>query len=155
MCTQNSRNLTCMLRFKLSRGYFRAFGNLPGIRGEDHTKILAFETSCDDTAVSILRGDGKILSDIRKNQNDLVARYGGVVPSLAARKHRETLPYLIEKCLSEADLKADQINLIAATRGPGIASCLNVGFDAGRILAKALGKPFYSINHIVRDGNRV
>ena len=93
-------------------------------------KVLAIETSCDETSVSIVSNIGdtfKIHSNIIASQIDDHSKWGGVVPELAARKHLELLPFVLEKALEESKTKIDEVDSIASTVAPGLVGCLRVG----------------------------
>jgi len=115
-------------------------------------KILAIETSCDDTCVAILEVKDrktprfKILSNIVSSQIKLHAKYGGVYPFLAKREHQKNLPIIFEKALKEA--KKPKLNLIAVTNGPGLEPCLWVGVNFAKDLAESLKLPLMPVNHI-------
>ena len=114
-------------------------------------KILAIETSCDDTCVSILKTENrkfKILSNIVSSQVKLHAKYGGVYPFLAKREHQKNLPIVFEKALKGAKLLSEKIDLIAVTVGPGLEPCLWVGVNFAVDLAKKLKLPIVPVNHI-------
>jgi N6-L-threonylcarbamoyladenine synthase len=113
-------------------------------------KVLAIETSCDDTAVSIVESSGKIFSESVVHQHKIHAEYRGIVPHLASQAHRNILPSLLRNNLEQSNLNISQIDAIAATRGPGLSGCLSIGYDAGKTLAAVCKVPFYSINHMVR-----
>jgi N6-L-threonylcarbamoyladenine synthase len=110
--------------------------------------VLAIETSCDETAVAITRGTGEILASEVTSQIGLHQPFGGVVPEVASRNHNLTLAPLIGKALRRAKVRLSDINVVAATAGPGLASSLLIGNTTGKALALALGAPFYSINHM-------
>jgi len=113
--------------------------------------ILAIESSCDETAVAILKGDLKkseILSSEITSQIELHRKYGGVVPELASRNHSLTLRPLVEQALENADIKLSQIDAFAATAGPGLASSLLIGHTSAKAMSVASKKPFISINHM-------
>lgn len=110
--------------------------------------ILAIETSCDETAVAILRGHREILSHRISSQVEIHAPHGGVVPEVASRNHLAVLPGLVEGALSEAGISCADIDAFAATAGPGLAAALLVGLSAAKGLALGTGKPFLAINHI-------
>lgn len=110
--------------------------------------VLAIETSCDETAVAILRDHGDVLSHEIASQADIHAAYGGVVPEVASRNHLSLLPSLVEKARAEAGLRLDQIDAFAATNGPGLAAALLVGVSAAKGLALGVNKPFLAVNHI-------
>ncbi|MCP6719420.1 MAG: tRNA (adenosine(37)-N6)-threonylcarbamoyltransferase complex transferase subunit TsaD [Patescibacteria group bacterium] len=114
--------------------------------------ILAIETSCDDTGIAIIKVNEKklskikVLSNLISSQVKIHQKYGGVYPSLAKREHQKNLPILFEKSKKEA--KDPKIDLIAVTVGPGLDPCLWVGVNFAKDLAKNLGLPLLSINHI-------
>ena len=115
------------------------------------TTILAIESSCDETAVAILRYDeGKVtvLSSEISSQIDIHREFGGVVPELASRNHSLHLRPLIEIALENAGLGVDEIDAFGATAGPGLASSLLVGNTTAKSLSMAMGKPFISVNHM-------
>jgi len=112
-------------------------------------KILAIETSCDDTSVAVLEGKSKkikLLSNIISSQVKLHAQYGGVYPFLARREHQKNLPIVFEKALKQA--KNTKIDAIAVTKGPGLEPCLWVGINFANDLAKKINAPLFPINHV-------
>ena len=109
--------------------------------------ILAIESSCDETAVAILRGDELLANEIA-SQIDLHRPYGGIVPEIASRNHNLALAPLLETALSRAGVSLSEIDAFAATSGPGLASSLLIGSTAAKTLALALDKPFLSVNHL-------
>jgi N6-L-threonylcarbamoyladenine synthase len=111
-------------------------------------KILAIESSCDETAVAICDGAGHILANQISTQIDLHQPFGGVVPELASRNHLTTLRPLIRAALAQAALTLPQIGAFAATAGPGLASSLLMGNTAAKALALANRKPFIAVNHM-------
>ncbi len=114
--------------------------------------LLAIESSCDETAVAIVRGSvGQatvVLASEISSQIALHREYGGVVPELASRNHSLHLRGLVEKALIEAGVRMDQIDAFAATTGPGLASSLLIGSTAAKGMACVTGKPFLGINHL-------
>src|SRR6185369_2869203 len=108
--------------------------------------LLAFETSCDETSAAVIH-EGCVLSTIVSSQIRLHSEYGGVVPELAAREHLRNLIPITRTALSEAHTTSDQLDAIAATRGPGLPNALIVGFKAAQAMAFALRKPFLGIHH--------
>src|SRR3989338_2444635 len=113
--------------------------------------ILGIETSCDDTAVSVLQVNGKkleIKSNIISSQVKLHAKYGGVFPSLAAREHEKNLPKVLKLALKEAGIKGDEIDLVPITKGPGLEPSLWRGINFANDLAKKFKKPILGINHL-------
>ena len=111
-------------------------------------RILGIETSCDETSVAVLDGEGRVLSNIVASQVAAHALYGGVVPELAARAHLENLPAVFESALAEAGIGVEDIGLVAATAGPGLIGALLVGLSAGKALAFARGIPAIGVNHL-------
>lgn len=110
-------------------------------------KILAVDTSCDETAAAITQGT-KVLSNIIWSQASLHAKWGGVVPSLAQREHRKRITWVIEKALKTADTKIKDLDAIAVTVGPGLAIALEVGITKAKELSNIFNKPFVAVNHI-------
>ncbi|WP_378145240.1 tRNA (adenosine(37)-N6)-threonylcarbamoyltransferase complex transferase subunit TsaD [Cnuibacter sp. UC19_7] len=110
--------------------------------------ILGIETSCDETGVGIVRGD-HLLANVIASSMDEHARYGGVVPEVAARAHLEAIQPTLEAAVAEAGIRLDEIDAIAVTTGPGLSGALMVGVGAAKALAVALGKPIYAVNHLV------
>jgi N6-L-threonylcarbamoyladenine synthase len=108
--------------------------------------LLAVETSCDETSVAVVH-EGRVLSNVVSSQTKLHEEYGGVVPELAAREHLRNLLPAARMALQEASVRADQIDAVAATRGPGLPSALMVGFKAAQAAAFVLGRPFVGIHH--------
>lgn len=110
--------------------------------------VLAIETSCDETAVALADGEGQILLSEVASQVEIHAPYGGVVPELASRNHSVDLRPLVEHVLEKGGVGWDEIGVIAATSGPGLASSLLIGDTTAKAIAAANGCPFYSINHM-------
>lgn len=108
---------------------------------------LGIETSCDDTGVALLE-DGQVLASVVASQYAVHARFGGVVPELAARAHLENLPWVLDRALEEAGRDLSQVDLVAATAGPGLQIALLVGLSEAKGLAAGLGKPFVAVNHL-------
>ena len=107
---------------------------------------LGIDTSCDDTAISVVE-DGKIIhSNVIASQSDLLEKYGGVFPEMACRRHIEMCKPVLEEALG--DFSLDQIDLIAATYGPGLMGALLIGLNFAKALALSTGKPFVGVNHI-------
>ncbi|MGB2982611.1 MAG: tRNA (adenosine(37)-N6)-threonylcarbamoyltransferase complex transferase subunit TsaD [Candidatus Bipolaricaulia bacterium] len=116
--------------------------------GDEAFVTLGIETSCDETAVAVLRGRKDVLVNLVYSQVDLHARYGGVVPEVASRNHLGKLPYLVRQALAEARLSVDELSLVAATYGPGLVGPLLVGLSHGKGLAFGLSVPFVGVNHL-------
>ena len=114
--------------------------------------ILGIESSCDETAASLITEshDGKpeVLSNIISSQVDIHKEYGGVVPELAARSHIEKIDWIVKKAIDESGKKIEEIDAVASTAGPGLIVCLSVGLSFGKALAKSLDKPFIAVNHL-------
>lgn len=109
--------------------------------------VLAFETSCDETAVAVVRGR-EVLANVLSSQVDLHARYGGVVPEVAARAHIETIRSLTHQALNGAGVHPDELDGIAATQGPGLVGSLLVGFSYAKAMAWARQLPFLGVDHM-------
>jgi len=109
---------------------------------------LAIETSCDETSVAVVAGGRRILSNVIHSQVDLHAEFGGVVPELAARDHLERLPHLLDLSLQRAGVGRDDLDLVAVTRGPGLAGCLLVGVGLAEGLSAAWSRPVTGVNHL-------
>ncbi len=111
-------------------------------------KVLAIESSCDETAAAVVE-DGRVaLSSIVSSQVDLHAKYGGVVPEVASRQHLLKIVPVIKEALEAANCTLDDIDAVAGTRGPGLAGSLLVGYNAARAIAFGRGLPFIGINHL-------
>ena len=119
---------------------------------EEKLTFLGIETSCDETAASVVRekpdGTGEILSNVVSSQIEEHKEFGGVVPEIAARAHVEKIEFIIKKAIKESNLNFKDINGIAATAGPGLIVCLTVGLNAGKAIAGSLKKPFVAVNHL-------
>jgi len=109
--------------------------------------ILGIETSCDDTCAAVL-SDDRVLSNVVSSQTDLHQKWGGVVPDIAKRAHQERIEPVVKLALKQAKITIDQIDLIAATRGPGLGIALSVGFNYAKNLAKINHKKFVAVNHV-------
>ena len=111
--------------------------------------ILGIETSCDETAASIVSenewGEPKILSNIVSSQVDVHKEFGGVVPELAARSHLEKIDLIVKKAIEESGKKIEDVDAIASTAGPGLVVCLSVGLSFAKALSASLDKPFISV----------
>jgi N6-L-threonylcarbamoyladenine synthase len=112
------------------------------------TLVLGIETSCDETAASVVREGREIQSNIIASQVDLHRLYGGVVPEIASRKHIELIMPVIDLALKEANVRPEELDAIAVTYGPGLVGALLVGLSAAKAMALALGCPLIGINHI-------
>ena len=114
--------------------------------------FLGIETSCDETAASVIRekndGTGEILSNVVSSQVEEHKEFGGVVPEIAARAHVEKIDFIVNKAIKDSNIKLDKLNGIAATAGPGLIVCLTVGLNFGKAIAGSLNKPFVAVNHL-------
>jgi len=110
-------------------------------------KILAIETSCDDTCAAVLDGK-KILSNVISSQTDLYIKWGGVVPDIAKRAHMERIEPVINEALSRAKIKMEEIEVIGVTKGPGLAIALGIGVNKAKELAIKYNKKLVAVNHI-------
>lgn len=110
--------------------------------------ILGIESSCDETAASVVKNGREVLSNVISSQIDLHTLYGGVVPEIASRKHIEKINQVVEQALKEADKTLDDMTAIAVTYGPGLVGALLVGVSFAKALAFALGKPLVGVHHI-------
>ncbi len=114
-------------------------------------KVLAIETSCDETSVSVVSNVGdtyKIHSNIIASQISDHSKWGGVVPELAARKHLELLPFVLAEAIKESKINFDEIDAVASTVAPGLVGCLRVGSITARSLCTLHSKPFLGIHHL-------
>ena len=112
------------------------------------TIILAIESSCDETAVAVIKNGHEILSNVVSTQIEIHRRYGGVVPEIASRKHLELINIVVREALEQAGLTLDDITHIAVTYGPGLVGALLVGVATAKALAFASGKPLIGVHHI-------
>jgi len=114
--------------------------------------FLGIETSCDETAASVVRetskGTGEILSNVISSQIEEHKEFGGVVPEIAARAHVEKIEFIIKKAIDQSNCNLNNLDGIAATAGPGLVVCLNVGLNIGKAIAGSLDKPFIAVNHL-------
>ena len=114
--------------------------------------FLGIETSCDETAASVVRekidGPGEILSNVVSSQIEEHKDFGGVVPEIAARAHVEKIEFIIKKAINESSFDLKNIDGISATAGPGLIVCLTVGLNVGKAIAGSLEKPFIAVNHL-------
>jgi N6-L-threonylcarbamoyladenine synthase len=110
--------------------------------------ILGLETSCDETAAAVITQDGRILSNVVSSQADLHARYGGVVPEVASRRHLELVSPVLQEALREAESSLDDVELIGVTTGPGLIGALLVGVAAAKAIAWARRLPLAAVDHL-------
>jgi N6-L-threonylcarbamoyladenine synthase len=119
----------------------------PGFRAGNALLILGIETSCDETAAALVDG-GTIRSNVVSSQADLHARFGGVVPEVASRRHLELLLPVVRETLAEAGAGLDDVDTVAVTQGPGLIGALLVGLSAAKALAWGRGLPLVPVNHL-------
>ncbi|MNI11994.1 tRNA N6-adenosine threonylcarbamoyltransferase [compost metagenome] len=112
------------------------------------TYILAIETSCDETSVSIVKDGLEICSNVISSQIETHQRYGGVVPEVASRKHVESITWMLQEAVEEANVKLSELSAIAVTEGPGLVGALLVGVVSAKALAVALNLPLIGVHHI-------
>ena len=110
--------------------------------------VLGIESSCDETGVGIVRGN-TLLANVISSSMEMHARFGGVVPEVAARAHLEALLPTLHEALATAKVSLEELDAIAVANGPGLAGALMVGVGAAKALAVSLGKPIYAVNHLV------
>ena len=110
--------------------------------------ILAFESSCDETAAAVVRDGRQVLSDAILSQADMHAIYGGVVPEIASRKHVEAISGLADEALADAGLRKTDVDAVAVTYGPGLIGALLVGVNFAKSAALALGRPLIPVHHL-------
>ena len=110
--------------------------------------VLGIESSCDETAVALVRGDRTILAQRIASQNEAHERFGGVVPELAARAHADRLAQMVETVLAEAGVALGQVDAIAGTAGPGLIGGVMVGLVTAKALAFAANRPLIAVNHL-------
>jgi N6-L-threonylcarbamoyladenine synthase len=110
--------------------------------------ILGVETSCDETAAGVVTGDGRILANVVSSQADLHARYGGVVPEVASRRHLELVAPVVTEAFERANAGLEDLDAIAVTRGPGLIGALLVGLSAAKALAWSRRLPLVPVNHL-------
>jgi len=120
----------------------------PGSGDRRTALILGLETSCDETAAALVTGDGEIRSNVVSSQADLHARFGGVVPEIASRRHLELVIPVVREALAEADADLDDVETVAVTQGPGLIGALLVGLSAAKALAWARGLPLVPVDHL-------
>lgn len=110
--------------------------------------VLGIETSCDDTACAVLDGEGRVLSSVVSSQLAAHRPYGGVVPEIASREHLSNWPLVSGEALEKAGVTLPEVEVVAATRGPGLVGALLVGLSVGKAIAFAGGRPFHAVHHL-------
>jgi len=110
--------------------------------------VLGIETSCDETAAALVSDDGRILSSVVASQADLHARYGGIVPEVASRRHLELVAPVVATALDESGASLEEVTRVGVTQGPGLVGALLVGLSAAKALAWARGLPLVPVDHL-------
>src|SRR5919198_1940561 len=110
--------------------------------------ILGLETSCDETAAALVTRNGRIAWNVVAPQAALHARFGGIVPEIASRRHLELVLPVVEEALTQAEATLDDVELVAVTRGPGLIGALLVGLAAAKALAWGRGLPLVPVDHL-------
>src|SRR5881396_1206772 len=110
--------------------------------------ILGIETSCDEAAAALVTDEGEIRSNVVSSQAELHAKYGGVVPEVASRRHLELVSPVIREALAQAGSDLDDVETVAVTRGPGLIGALLVGLSSAKALAAARGLPLAPVDHL-------
>ena len=110
--------------------------------------VLGIETSCDETAAAVVTGDGTVLSSVVASQAELHARFGGVVPEVASRRHLELVSPVIRAALEDAGVGFDDVHRIGVTQGPGLVGALLVGLSTAKAIAWARGLPLVPVDHL-------
>ncbi len=110
--------------------------------------LLGIESSCDETAAAVLNGDGEVLSSVVASQVSVHAKFGGVVPELAARAHVGTIDRVVKEALGQANLTKEALGAVAVTQGPGLAGALLVGVNYAKAFGYGLGVPVIGVNHL-------
>ena len=111
-------------------------------------RILAIETSCDETAAAVVEDGRRVLSNVIASQIDVHTLYGGVVPEIASRQHVEAINWVVDRALEEADTGLSELDAVAVTSGPGLVGALLVGVNTAKALAYAAGLPLIPVHHI-------
>lgn len=114
----------------------------------DDIKIMAIESSCDETSVAVVKNGREIISNIISSQIDMHKKFGGVVPEVASRMHLEVINNIVREALEEAKITLDDIDAIAVTKGPGLVGALLVGISEAKALSYACKKPLVGVNHM-------
>jgi N6-L-threonylcarbamoyladenine synthase len=116
--------------------------------GSPTAVILGLETSCDETAAAVVTWDGEILANVVASQSELHARYGGVVPEVASRRHLELVSPVVQEALDRAGITVADVDRVAVTQGPGLIGALLVGLAAGKGIAWGRGLPLVPVDHL-------
>ncbi len=114
----------------------------------EHPLVLGIETSCDDTACALVDGSAAVLASVVSSQLEAHRPFGGVVPEIASREHLANWPAVSDEALARAGFALADVEVVAATRGPGLVGALLVGLSLGKAIAYALGRPFFAVHHL-------
>ena len=114
----------------------------------DDIKIMAIESSCDETSVAVVKNGREVISNVISSQIDMHKKFGGVVPEVASRRHLEVINNIVREALEEAKLSMDDIDAIDVTKGPGLVGALLVGISEAQALSYACKKPLVGVNHM-------
>ncbi|CAK9318974.1 unnamed protein product [Citrullus colocynthis] len=117
-------------------------------RPQDNLIVLGIETSCDDTAAAIVKGNGEILSQVIASQAELLARYGGVAPKMAEEAHAQVIDKVVQEAMEKANLTESDLSAVAVTIGPGLSLCLRVGVQKARKIAGSSSLPIVGVHHM-------
>lgn len=115
---------------------------------KNNIKILAIETSCDETSVAVVENGRKVLSNVISSQISTHRLFGGVVPEIASRMHLESINHIITAAINEAEIELKDIDIVACTKGPGLIGALLVGISAAKAISLGLGIPLIGVNHM-------
>src|SRR6478672_4998369 len=110
--------------------------------------ILGIETSCDETAAALVTEEGEVRSSVVSSQAELHARYGGVVPEIASRRHLELIAPVVREALQRSRVSFDDLDRIAVTQGPGLVGALLVGISTAKAMAWSTGVPLVPVDHL-------
>uniref|UniRef100_A0A0E0RHD0 N(6)-L-threonylcarbamoyladenine synthase n=2 Tax=Oryza rufipogon TaxID=4529 RepID=A0A0E0RHD0_ORYRU len=127
---------------------FRSLATMPSAAAAADLLMLGIETSCDDTAAAVVRGDGEILSQVVSSQEDLLVRWGGVAPKMAEEAHSLAIDQVVQKALDDANVSENDLSAVAVTVGPGLSLCLRVGVHKARKIAKSFRLPIVGVHHM-------
>ncbi len=126
---------------------YTLFSKTP-VQIEPDCYIMALESSCDETACAIVKNGREVIANVVASQIKTHAKFGGVIPEIAAREHLESVNAVIDEAFKQSGLKPEQITAFAGTVGPGLVGCLLVGLNAAKTLALVYDKPFIGVNHL-------
>lgn len=135
----------------MARKFFTPISNREVLIGQNSgydNIIMAFESSCDETACAIVKNGREVLANVVASQIKIHEKYGGVIPEIAAREHLEAVNVIIEEALQQANISVKDITAFASTIGPGLVGCLLIGANAAKSMAITYDKPFIGVNHL-------